>query len=150
IILPIVIPEGTTPESILDNNKKYEAVWQILNALRSVDERFSAMINKLELNRKKPENMDVIGIGEAPSVEDVENSSKGNDNEQSSYQTALELDWGEIENAIYAKVVKKVGDRRYLEDWSEDVAKIAQRHIEQITIMISDENSQTAIEFDKF
>lgn len=150
IILPIVIPEGTTPESILDNNKKYEAVWQILNALRSVDERFSAMINKLELNRKKPENMDVIGIGEAPSVEDVENSSKGNDNEQSSYQTALDLDWGEIENAIYAKVVKKVGDRRYLEDWSEDVAKIAQRHIEQITIMISDENSQTAIEFDKF
>ncbi|EGO5849059.1 TPA: DEAD/DEAH box helicase [Enterococcus faecalis] len=150
IILPIVIPEGTTPESILDNNKKYEAVWQILNALRSVDERFSAMINKLELNRKKPENMDVIGIGEAPSVEDVENSSKGNDNEQSSYQTALELDWGEIENAIYAKVVKKVGDRRYLEDWSEDVAKIAQRHIEQITIMISDKNSKTAIEFDKF
>lgn len=150
IILPIVIPEGTTPESILDNNKKYEAVWQILNALRSVDERFSAMINKLELNRKKPENMDVIGIGEAPSVEDVENSSKGNDNEQSSYQTALDLDWGEIENAIYVKVVKKVGDRRYLEDWSEDVAKIAQRHIEQITIMISDKNSQTAIEFDKF
>ncbi|MDT2428318.1 DEAD/DEAH box helicase family protein [Enterococcus avium] len=150
IILPIVIPEGATPESILDNNKKYEAVWQILNALRSVDERFSAMINKLELNRKKPENMDVIGIGEAPSVEDVENSSKGNDNEQSSYQTALDLDWGEIENAIYVKVVKKVGDRRYLEDWSEDVAKIAQRHIEQITIMISDKNSQTAIEFDKF
>ncbi|HBK4031866.1 TPA: DEAD/DEAH box helicase [Enterococcus faecium] len=150
IILPIVIPEGTTPESILDNNKKYEAVWQILNALRSVDERFSAMINKLELNRKKPENMDVIGIGEAPSDEDVENSSKSNDNEQSSYQTSLELDWGEIENAIYAKVVKKVGDRRYLEDWSEDVAKIAQRHIEQITIMIKDKNSKTAIEFDKF
>ncbi|EGP5441160.1 helicase, partial [Enterococcus faecium] len=150
IILPIVIPEGTTPESILDNNKKYEAVWQILNALRSVDERFSAMINKLELNRKKPKNMDVIGIGEAPSDEDVENSSKGNDNEHSSYQTSLELDWGEIENAIYAKVVKKVGDRRYLEDWSEDVAKIAQRHIEQITIMIKDKNSKTAIEFDKF
>lgn len=150
IILPIVIPEGTTPESILDNNKKYEAVWQILNALRSVDERFSAMINKLELNRKKPENMDVIGIGEAPSVEDMENTSTIGEKDDASYQTSLELDWGEIENAIYAKVVKKVGDRRYLEDWSEDVAKIAQRHIEQITIMIRDENSQTAIEFDKF
>lgn len=150
IILPIVIPEGTTPESILDNNKKYEAVWQILNALRSVDERFSAMINKLELNRKKPENMDVIGIGEAPSVEDMENTSTIGEKDNAIYQTSLELDWGEIENAIYAKVVKKVGDRRYLEDWSEDVAKIAQRHIEQITIMISDKNSQTAIEFDKF
>ncbi|EGO2638131.1 DEAD/DEAH box helicase [Enterococcus faecalis] len=150
IILPIVIPEGTTPESILDNNKKYETVWQILNALRSVDERFSAMINKLELNRKKPENMDVIGIGEAPSDEAIDNSTKNNGNETDSYQTSLELDWGEIENAIYAKVVKKVGDRRYLEDWSEDVAKIAQRHIEQITIMIKDKNSKTAIEFDKF
>lgn len=150
IILPIVIPEGTTPESILDNNKKYEAVWQILNALRSVDERFSAMINKLELNRKKPENMDVIGIGEAPSDEEVGNASIIGDRDENVYQTSLELDWGEIENAIYAKVVKKVGDRRYLEDWSEDVAKIAQRHIEQITIMIRDENSQTAIEFDKF
>ncbi|MEX1632249.1 DEAD/DEAH box helicase [Enterococcus sp. C11] len=150
IILPIVIPEGTTPESILDNNKKYEAVWQILNALRSVDERFSAMINKLELNRKKPENMDVIGIGEAPSVEDMENTSTIGEKGDAIYQTSLELDWGEIENAIYAKVVKKVGDRRYLEDWSEDVAKIAQRHIEQITIMISDKNSKTAIEFDKF
>ncbi|MFB5339211.1 DEAD/DEAH box helicase [Enterococcus faecalis] len=150
IILPIVIPEGTTPESILDNNKKYEAVWQILNALRSVDERFSAMINKLELNRKKPKNMDVIGIGEAPSVEDMENTSTIGEKDDAIYQTSLELDWGEIENAIYAKVVKKVGDRRYLEDWSEDVAKIAQRHIEQITIMISDKNSKTAIEFDKF
>lgn len=150
IILPIVIPEGTTPESILDNNKKYEAVWQILNALRSVDERFSAMINKLELNRKKPKNMDVIGIGEAPSVEDMENTSTIGEKNDAIYQTSLELDWGEIENAIYAKVVKKVGDRRYLEDWSEDVAKIAQRHIEQITIMIRDKNSKTAIEFDKF
>ncbi|EGP4729561.1 DEAD/DEAH box helicase [Enterococcus faecium] len=150
IILPIVIPEGTTPESILDNNKKYEAVWQILNALRSVDERFSAMINKLELNRKKPENMDVIGIGEAPSVEDMENTSTIGEKDDAIYQTALELDWGEIENAIYAKVVKKVGDRRYLEDWSEDVAKIAQRHIEQISIMIRDKDSQTAIEFEKF
>ena len=150
IILPIVIPEGTTPESILDNNKKYEAVWQILNALRSVDERFSAMINKLELNRIKPENMDVIGIGEAPSDEEVGNASIIGDRDENVYQTSLDLDWGEIENAIYAKVVKKVGDRRYLEDWSEDVAKIAQRHIEQITIMIKDKNSKTAIEFDKF
>lgn len=149
IILPIVIPEGTTPESILDNNKKYETVWQILNALRSVDERFSAMINKLELNREKPGNVDIIGIGEAPDSEDTNGLSIG-EADKASYQDSFDLDWEEIENAIYAKVVKKVGDRRYLEDWSEDVAKIAQRHIEQISIMISDKNTQTAIEFDKF
>ncbi|MFW8053177.1 DEAD/DEAH box helicase [Vagococcus fluvialis] len=151
IILPIVIPEGTTPEEILDNNKKYEAVWQILNALRSVDERFSAMVNKLELNKQKPENMDVIGVGGAPSNEDMDNDSKNKNNQPTLYQPTIDgWDWEEIEKAIYAKVVKKVGDRRYLEDWSEDVAKIAQRHIKQISIMISDKNSQTAVEFDKF
>ena len=151
IILPIVIPAGTTPESILDNNKKYEAVWQILNALRSVDERFSAMVNKLELNKKKPQNIDVIGIDSAPSDEDVKNPFLIDEGtEKSSYQTSLDLDWEEVENAIYAKIVKKVGDRRYLEDWSEDVAKIAQRHIEQISLMIQDKTSVTAREFDKF
>ncbi|MGL4694974.1 DEAD/DEAH box helicase [Enterococcus larvae] len=151
IILPIVIPAGTTPESILDNNKKYETVWQILNALRSVDERFSAMVNKLELNKKKPQNIDVIGIDSAPSDEDVKNPFLiDEETEKSSYQTSLDLDWEEVENAIYAKIVKKVGDRRYLEDWSEDVAKIAQRHIEQISLMIQDKTSVTAREFDKF
>lgn len=52
IILPIVVPAGETAETILDNNKSYDVVWQVLNALRSVDERFEATINKLELNRK--------------------------------------------------------------------------------------------------
>lgn len=149
IILPIVIPEGTTPESVLDNNKKYETVWQILNALRSVDERFSAMVNKLELNRTKPKNMDVIGISGAPSDEGFGSLNTVSESD-GAYQTSFDFDWEEVENAIYAKIVKKVGDRRYLEDWSVDVAKIAQRHIAQISIMISDKNSQTAIEFDKF
>jgi len=39
IILPIVIPTDEAPETILDNNKNYEVVWQVINALRSVDER---------------------------------------------------------------------------------------------------------------
>ena len=66
IILPIVVPAGVTPETILDNNKSYDVVWQVLNALRSVDERFEATINKLELNKKKPKNIQVIGVGGAP------------------------------------------------------------------------------------
>ncbi|MGZ7246634.1 hypothetical protein ACXWO4_11290, partial [Streptococcus pyogenes] len=66
IILPIVVPAGETPETILDNNKSYDVVWQVLNALRSVDERFEATINKLELNKKKPKNIQVIGVGGAP------------------------------------------------------------------------------------
>src|SRR5699024_2048892 len=39
IILPIGVPAGAEALSILDNNEKYAVVWEILNALRSIDER---------------------------------------------------------------------------------------------------------------
>ena len=42
---------------VLDKNEKYQVVWEVLNALRSLDERFDATINKLELNKKKPEQI---------------------------------------------------------------------------------------------
>ena len=50
IILPVVIDTSSDPAVELDNNEKYKEVWQVLNALRSTDERFEAEINKLELN----------------------------------------------------------------------------------------------------
>lgn len=44
-----VILTDEAPETILDNNKNYEVVWQVINALRSVDERFEAMVDSLTL-----------------------------------------------------------------------------------------------------
>lgn len=147
IILPIVVPEGETPETILDNNKIYDVIWQVLNALRSVDERFEATINKLELNKQKPKNIQVIGVGAAP---DDPNFNDGYVKEPTvAYQTELELDWEAVEGAIYGKIVQKVGDRRYLEDWSKDVADIARRHIQGIEIIL-EQNPESQSAFDKF
>lgn len=147
IILPIVVPEGATPESILDNNKTYDVIWQVLNALRSVDERFEATINKLELNKQKPKNIQVIGVGAAP---DDPNFNDGYVKEPTvAYQTELELDWEAVEGAIYGKIVQKVGDRRYLEDWSKDVADIARRHIQGIEFIL-EQNPDSQSAFNKF
>ena len=147
IILPIVVPEGATPESILDNNKTYDVIWQVLNALRSVDERFEATINKLELNKQKPKNIQVIGVGAAP---DDSNFNDGYVKEPTvAYQTELELDWEAVEGAIYGKIVQKVGDRRYLEDWSKDVADIARRHIQGIEFTL-EQNPDSKYAFEKF
>lgn len=148
IILPIVIPAGETPETILDNNKSYDVVWQVLNALRSVDERFEATINKLELNKKKPKNIQIIGVGSAPDDQDFHT---GNDIAEPfvPYQTELELEWEAVEGAIYGKIVQKVGDRRYLEDWSKDVADIARRHIQGIEIIL-EQNSESKKAFERF
>lgn len=150
IILPIVIPAGETPETILDNNKSYDVVWQVLNALRSVDERFEATINKLELNKKKPKNIQIIGVGSAPDDPSINTGDGTYINEpQAPYQTELELEWEAVEGAIYGKIVQKVGDRRYLEDWSKDVADIARRHIQGINIVL-ESNPESKKAFKRF
>lgn len=147
IILPIVIPSGETPETILDNNKNYEVVWQVINALRSVDERFEAMVDKL--NIAKPKQLKVVGVGSAP---DTGNSFVNEDSPgyETSVQTMLDLKWDEFEGAIFGKIVQKVGDRKYLENWSADVAKIAQRQISWIKNKLQDKRDPITIEFKKF
>lgn len=147
IILPVVIPSGETPETILDNNKNYEVVWQVINALRSVDERFEAMVDKL--NIAKPKQLKVIGVGGAPATSN-DNDKVNEDSDESYTQTQLDLEWDKFEGAIFGKIVQKVGDRRYLENWSADVAKIAQRQISWIKTKLSDKKDPITIEFKKF
>lgn len=54
-----------------------------------------------------------------------------------------------LEQAFYGRIVKKVGDRRYLEDWSKDVAEIAKRHITKINDLI-DSQAGSKQAFDAF
>jgi predicted helicase len=64
VILPVVIPAGVEPEKALDDNQTYKVVWQVLQALRSHDDRFDAMVNKmdLDLNKNILAKMEVIAI----------------------------------------------------------------------------------------
>lgn len=139
IILPIVLDTNVDPSVALDNNEKYKAVWQVLNALRSTDERFEAEINKLELNKKKSGKIKIIGVSTRPHDKVDEDRGKKAEEQQKTEQLSLDIDnenITDLEKAFYGKVVKKVGDRRYLEDWSADVARIAQRHITKIKDLI--------------
>lgn len=156
IILPIVIDANEDPAAALDNNKNYQEVWQVLNALRSIDERFEAEINKLELNKKKSGKINVIGVNTKPNHPITESgqgdgSGNGTGNDPKDLQLALDLgmDMKAIEQAFYGKIVQKVGDRRYLEDWSKDVAEIAKRHINKINDLI-DSQSGAKMAFDTF
>lgn len=146
VILPIGIPAGLDPNTVLDNHEKYRVVWEVLNALRSLDERFDATINQLELNKKKPGQIQVIGVGDAPE-DGLIAPEPGS--EQLSFSLTDE-DWSDLERAIYGKIVKKVGNVRYWEQWSEDVAEIARKHMLRINVMLEDKNSEEFIEFQKF
>ncbi len=64
IIIPVVIPPDITPEEALDNNDRFKAVWTVLNALRAHDDRFNAIVNKIELNNNKTDKI-LVGGGRA-------------------------------------------------------------------------------------
>ena len=41
-----------------------------------------------------------------------------------------------ITGAVYARMVKKVGDRRYWEQWAQSVGEIAERQVKRITSLV--------------
>ncbi|MDY0415669.1 MAG: type ISP restriction/modification enzyme, partial [Pseudomonas sp.] len=157
--LPVVIPAGVEPSQALDDNKTYKVVWQVLNALRSHDDRFDAMINKLEFNGKDSRKMEVISVadkvqrrskvatgkgksaGKAKGGSSIGSGSQGPAPEQA----ALQFDVGEIERALYATIVKKCGNRHHWEDWANDIAKIANTHIDRIQAILENKDNITEI-----
>nr|VFJ67168.1 MAG: hypothetical protein BECKFM1743C_GA0114222_104466 [Candidatus Kentron sp. FM] len=52
------------------------------------------------------------------------------------YQTEIEFAPGEVERALYAKIVEKCGRRTYWEEWATDIAKIARAHITRIQTIL--------------
>ncbi|MFC5142400.1 DEAD/DEAH box helicase [Actinomycetospora rhizophila] len=142
IILPIAVPAGVTPEVALQDNDRYNVVWQVLQALRAHDDRFNATVNQIDLNKKKPDKIRVVGVPEPGSGD---GSDGGGDSQQ-----AFEFDFGEFREAIYARIVRKVGERRYWESWAKDVAYIAQQHIERINGLLAEPESLAAQEFSSF
>lgn len=138
IIIPVVVPSNISAEKGLDDNERYKVVWTVLNALRAHDDRFNATVNKLELNNKRPTNVLVGGSlygfdndGNPVRKDDSDETTKNNDlNDQ------MTLHFEELQNAIFARMVKKVGDKNYWEVWAKDVAQIAERYMERITKLV--------------
>ncbi|SHH09668.1 DEAD/DEAH box helicase [Flavobacterium johnsoniae] len=151
IIIPVVVPSNIAAEKGLDDNERYKVVWTVLNALRAHDDRFNATVNKLELNNKRPTNVLVGGApwgfdenGNPVRKDDSEETTKNNDlNDQ------MTLHFEELQNAIFARMVKKVGDKNYWEVWAKDVAQIAERYMERITKLVKTDG-QHKIAFTNF
>lgn len=140
IIIPIVVPADVEADKALDDNERYKVVWTVLNALRAHDDRFNATVNKIELNKNRPEQI-LVGRPEIsfdengnPIYPDIDNgASSKNISEQ------LSLQFQQLQSVVFARMVQKVGDKRYWEQWAKSVAEIAQRQIERITKLINEE-----------
>ncbi len=145
VIIPVAVPNFEDPKQALDDNKRYKTVWQVLQALRSHDERFAAMINKVDLNKALGDQTIFAGVG---GLGDGEGTAE---NEEAARQKVFSLGdmplWGD---AILAKLVSKVGQRTYWEDWAKDVADITRRYQTRIKALVDASGTSQQQKFEEF
>ena len=128
IVLPVAIPPNTDPVEALNDNKRFAAVWGVLRALRSHDDRFDAEINQIDLNRNKTPRVIFKGTEPEPGEPLV--------------QYTLPFPPLDLPPAsLYAKIVEKCGDRQYWAHWAKDIADIFARLVERIDGLLADEEN---------
>ena len=136
VVLPVVIPSGADAQAALDKSDAFRVVWQMLNAIRSHDERFEAMLNLLE-EGKAGDRLGIIALSDwqqRSSRQVIGDGGNGTVGPKPKPDPKL---FEDLPQAIRAKIVEKCGNRRYWEEWAGDVADIARRHIERIRALVT-------------
>lgn len=148
IILPVAVPPGVEPSVVLNDNKRFRVVWQILNALRAHDDRFNAKVNSIALNEGNLEDLPVEHNHISDNSKNTAPADGFEDNNELNQFVLFSLEkWQE---ALYTKLVDKVGSRTYWEDWADDVADIAAAQITRIDSLLDGADGTLSAEFDKF
>lgn len=147
IIIPVVVPSDIEPSEALKDNERFKVVWSVLNALRAHDDRFNATINKIDLNKKKPNQISVVGVPGQHAGDDFLKMGKEEANKQFNQQLAMQFE--QLQSVVYAKMVQKVGDRVYWERWAKDVAVIAQNQKARLQQLVTTNTKHTKA-FDNF
>ena len=138
----------------MNDNTRFKVVWQILNALRAHDDRFNAKVNSIALNGGNVEKLPIeTGHVGDPRKEldktDTKSPETYLDTDNTAQQIAL-FSLEKWEEALYVKLVDKVGTRTYWEDWAGDVASIAQAQITRINALLETASPTLRREFDAF
>ncbi len=153
IILPVVIPAGMTPEEALDNTDAFKVVWEIVQALRSHDERLDGSINGLEYDPATTAVVDVINVSKddqkPPAATSEGKGALPPELDGEGQQMKLDFSDKELQEAVNAVLVRKCGTKVYWEDWAKDIGKIAKRHIERVGELVLDGGPASA-EFASF
>ena len=117
IIIPVIVNSEDTPEDVLDNNLQFKQVWSVLRALRAHDDRIVAEVNTIMLTKSKRSKHILIGKGRTDGGWDGPLPDDGG----SGWDTTLD---GFIE-AFYGRLVTKVGEKDYIENWAARMGEIA-------------------------
>ncbi len=172
VIIPVTVAPGISPEKALNDNEKYKVVWQIVNALRTHDERLDSKVNMLSLGEDVSDKIQIVTMSAeqdatTAKVEDVKKKKQQKDKEddvvininnddlekedkKTSAEEQMSFELDDLSQAIKAKIVQKCGTRDYWENWANDIAKISQNHINKINKILLNSKSEEKKIFDKF
>lgn len=139
IILPVVISDDIAPEVALNDNKRFSVIWDVLQALRSHDDRFNNIVNSLKFNKRNERKIIVDHITDKDDGEII-----------TTHDLNLEIEFHDaLADALYNKIVQKCGDKIYWEKWASEVTDLAKLHIKTINELLS-ENENTRKSFNSF
>jgi len=148
VILPVAIPAGMAPEEALKDNKRFKVVWDVLNALRSHDDRFNAMINSIDLDKNTKGKVTIDFIGKGGPTEDEEGKPLKPTQQQGLQLPLFSL--AEWRDSILARIVKRCGDREYWDAWADDVVDISANQTARIKAILAQGDPAVHEHFSRF
>ncbi len=153
VILPVAVPACMNPSEALADNQRFKVVWQVLNALRSHDERFDAMVNSIALNQGGQKTgqgtNQLLGAHIGPTTDDPPEAETTLAARPAQMALFSLSQWQE---AVYTRIVEKVGTRVYWDQWASDVADIATAQIARINAVLNAADAEAVLtqQFERF
>lgn len=166
IIIPVVINDEKLTDATLSNNEDYKVVWQVVQALRSHDERLDTQINKIGVTGKMPDciccidafippvakSRAIVGSLKAEAKEGFDSDDPSiADKMFQDFKVSLpsEDELRSNEKLFSARLVKNCGNRLYWEDWSKNIGDVTNNIALKIEQQIS-ANPKVQNAFNKF
>lgn len=144
IIIPVVLDDDYKPEEVLKEHERFKNVWDILEALRSFDDRLANEVEVAKLNHQRPQHIQIVDTG-GNGIQFGMHGGEGVPN-QEEINRRLAEQFGQLQSQIFARLVEKVGDRIYWERWAKGIANDAKTIITRITGLINQSDVKPTFE----
>ncbi|WP_375637002.1 DEAD/DEAH box helicase [Bartonella sp. AP152HLJHH] len=168
IILPVGIPADIPPEIALENNQKYNVIWQVLNALRAHDDNFNKIIHHMHKKQDVSDALEIVAASQELALEDtttvIDDLPIRSKLEYSGLNIGLATyesshtceEQGELplfskcKDVIKAAIVNRFYDPSYWKKWAINVGDLAQTHITRLTEVLTKSETETRRVFNDF
>lgn len=145
VIIPVLIPMGMDASEAMSTNRRFKVIWDVLSAIRSHDDAFNALDNKVDIIRVEPPKKKKKGSGKF--------GTGNGEEEYEEDEPPITIDterFNDYKKAIQAKLVKACGEHKYWSVWAAEIAEVVQTQIRRITALLNAADSPYEADFRRF